>query len=138
MKLRAPSALMLVLLMVGCGDDDPAGPSAETVAGTYILQTVNGVALPFVFVDQPGLRVEVISDQYVLNPDRTYTTTITFRETQDTTVTTSTDTYAGGWQVSGATVSLTSVEFGPETAAFTSGNTLTFSGAAQATRVYRK
>lgn len=136
MKLRA-LALVAIPLMFACGDDDPAGPSAEAVAGTYTLRTINGEVLPFLFINQPGLRVEVISDEYVLDADRTFTTTITFRETQDTVVTLSADSYAGTWQVDGSNVNLTSTEAGVETASFSAGNTLTFATPG-ITLVYRK
>ena len=137
MKLKLALALLVAPLMIACGDDDPAGPSADTVAGTYRLQTVNGAALPFVFINQPGLRVEVISDEYVLNANGTFTTTITLRETEDTVVTTSSDSYSGQWQVDGSNINLSSAEVGNERASFTNGNTLTFA-LTGVTLVYRK
>ena len=137
MKLKLALALLIAPLMIACGDDDPAGPSADTVAGTYRLQTVNGAVLPFVFINQPGLRVEVISDEYVLNANGTFTTTITLRETEDTVVTTSSDSYSGQWQVDGSNINLSSAEVGNERASFTNGNTLTFA-LTGVTLVYRK
>jgi hypothetical protein len=126
MKLRSAVVLLVAPLIFGCSDDDPAGPSAASVAGTYSLRTVNGQALPFLFVDQPGLRVEVISDQYMLNANGTFTTTITLRETEDTVVTTTSDSYSGQWLIDGNNINLTSAEVGREQASFSNGNTLTF------------
>ena len=137
MKLKLAFALLIAPLMIACGDDEPAGPSVDAVAGTYRLQTVNGAALPFAFINQPGLRVEVISDEYVLNANGTFTTTITLRETADTVVTTSSDSYSGQWEASGSNIHLSSVEFGVERASFSNGNTLTFA-LTGVTLVYRK
>ena len=136
MKSRTVLALLIAPLMFACGDDDASGPDNETVAGTYILRTVNGQNLPFIIIDQPGYRLEVLSDQYTLNADRTFITAATFRETEDTTVTTSDDTYNGTWQLSAGTMNLTSGG-GIETAAFSGGNTLTFTGNGF-TVIYRK
>ena len=51
--------------------DDPTGP--ESVAGTYILQTINGEALPYLV--QVGFSVTAGSIQ--LNSDGTYTISLT-------------------------------------------------------------
>jgi hypothetical protein len=136
MKLKLALALLIAPLMIACGDDDPAGPSADSVAGTYRLQTVNGAALPFVFINQPGLRVEVTADEYVLNANQSFTTTITLRETEDTVVTTTTDSYSGQWQVDGSEIILTSPGI-VDRASFSNGNTLTFNFPGVAL-VYRK
>jgi hypothetical protein len=136
MKLGIAVALLIAPLLLACGDD-PAGPSATTVAGTYSLRTVNGQPLPFLFVDQPGLRVEVISDEYMLNANGTFTTTITLRETEDTVVTTTSDSYSGQWLIDGNNINLNSVEVGREQASFSNGNTLTFA-LVGVTLVYQK
>ena len=137
MTFRSVAALIIAPALIACGDDDPSGPSAATVAGAYTLRTVNGQALPFVFINQPTLRVEVISDEYLLNENGTFTTTITLRETEDTVVTMTSDSYSGQWLVSGNNVNLNSVEVGREQASFSNGNTLTFA-LNGVTLVYRK
>ena len=130
-------ALMIVPLMIGCSDDeDTTGPAAD-VAGTYQLQTVNGQALPVTLGTQGSVTIEVTADEYVLRPDGTFSSTITFRHTDSGTVTTTTDSYEGSWQANGSTIRLNSVDVGLETAAFTGGNTLTFTFGGS-TLVYRK
>jgi hypothetical protein len=130
-------ALLLLPVMIACDDDDGSGPSNGNVTGTYTLRTVDGQNLPFTLVNVPGYRLEVTADQYTLNSGGTFTTTATFRETEGTTVTPSTETYSGTWVQNGSTVNLNSEDGGPETAAFSGGNTLTFIAAGH-TAVYRK
>jgi hypothetical protein len=137
MKLKIALHLLIVTMLIACGDDDPSGPDTATVAGTYTLRTVNGQDLPFTIINQTGYKLEVLSDEYTLNPNGSFTTVATFRETEGTDVTTSSDTYSGTWQVNGSNVSLTSTVAGIETAAFSGGNTMTFSGNG-VSAVYRK
>lgn len=137
MKLKTALHLLIVPMLIACGDDDGSGPDTATVAGTYTLRTVNGQNLPFTIIQQTGYKLEVLSDEYTLNSNGTFTTVATFRETEGTTVTTSSDTYSGTWTVSGSNVSLSSAAAGIETAAFSGGNTMTFSGNG-VSAVYRK
>lgn len=64
--LRALAALAL-LLFAAC--DSPLDP--ERVAGTYLLQTVDGAPLPAVTVENPGARVDRLSDLLELREDGT-------------------------------------------------------------------
>lgn len=84
--------LMLVLgaaSLLGCGSSDLSGPEAASAVGTWNLATINGAPLPFIVIDQasPPFRVELISDQFVVNADGTWTEVVSFRETDNGTVT---------------------------------------------------
>ena len=75
-KLRflilATAVLAGGLLTPACGDD-PTGP--ESVAGLYILQTVNGEALPVV---KENAGFTIIAGSIELKSDGTYTESSTF------------------------------------------------------------
>ncbi len=61
-------AAAVALFAIGCGDD-PLAPSL--VAGTYVLQSVNGVALPAptAYPTPPGDQATVIADTLRLTAD---------------------------------------------------------------------
>ncbi len=102
-------------LLTACGDDDDiTGP--ESIAGTYILQTVNGDALP---ATVQGVEVSAASIQ--LNSNGTYTLSLTtefFGEQTDT----------GTFTVDGSTVNFLDegdVDEGDRFTGTISGDTLT-------------
>ena len=67
-----------------------AGP--EDVAGIYILQTINGAALPAIFSEiGAAILVEITAGSVTLDEDTTCSVDSTFRETEDGNVTTSTE-----------------------------------------------
>jgi hypothetical protein len=111
--------------MLGCGGDS-TGPAASA-EGTWNLQTVNGSALPYtaVFIASPVYRLEILSDQVVLDGDGSYVETSQIRETDGTTVTTSTDQDIGNWTQHGSQLNVTSALDGSVATAVLSGNTLT-------------
>jgi hypothetical protein len=113
------------LTLVGCGGD-PTGLGASVV-GTWTLQTVNGSPLPYtdVFVAGPPLhRLEFVSDTFVAADDRTYTEAFTTRETDGTTITTSTNNRTGTWIQTSGSVIITNTDGNVSTAGI-SGNTIT-------------
>lgn len=130
------AALLIAPLLSGC-DDDGSGPEGGEVTGTYTLRTIDGQNLPFTLLNVPGYRIEVLADQYTLNSGGSFTSTTSYRETEGTVVTTSEDTYAGTWVQNGATINMNSTDNGPESAAFSGGNTLTFTAGGR-TAIYRK
>lgn len=111
--------------MLGCGGGDSTGPAAS-VQGTWNLQTVNGQPLPYTafFSASPAYRLEIMSDQLVTNSDGTYAENGTIRETQGTTVTTSTQQDAGVWTQHGSQIQFTSNADATVTTATLSGNQL--------------
>jgi len=111
--------------LLGCGGDS-TGPSAS-VAGTWNLQTVNGQPLPYTayMTTSPSYRLEIMSDQLVANSDGTYAENGTIRETQGTTVTTSTEQDTGVWTQHGSQIDFTSDADATVTSATVSGDKLT-------------
>jgi hypothetical protein len=97
------------LALVSCGGGDSTGPVAASAEGSWSLQSVGGSALPYTYAFDAATqhRSEVLSDVFDLNADGTFTETFTTRDTQGTTVTTSTDTDSGTWHQNGKTVTVT-------------------------------
>ncbi len=91
--------------LLGCGGDS-TGPAASA-EGSWLLLTVNGSPLPVTVFQTTTYRLEVISDQYILESDGHYTENFTTRETDGTTVTTTDDSDFGTWSQSGNQVSVT-------------------------------
>jgi hypothetical protein len=113
------------LALVGCGGDS-TGPNASVV-GTWNLQTVNGSPLPYTAIftaGPPVYRLELVSDTFVAASNGTYTEAFTSRETDGTTVTTTTENDTGTWTQNNGSVTITSSD-GTVTSASVSGNTIT-------------
>jgi hypothetical protein len=132
------AALLLAPLVSACDDDDDGtGVVGANVTGTYTLRTIDGQNLPFILLNVPGYRIEVLADAYTLNSGGDFSSTTSYRETEGTVVSTSEDTYTGTWVQNGSTINLNSTDNGPETATFSGGNTLTFTAGGR-TAIYRK
>ncbi len=110
--------------MLGCGGDS-TGPAASA-EGTWNLQSVNGMALPYttIFFSSPLYRQEIMSDQVVANADGTYTETGVVRETDGANVTESTQMDAGNWTQNGNQVQIVSSLDGTTASAVVNGNKL--------------
>ena len=110
--------------LLGCGGDS-TGPAAS-FEGTWNLQTINGSALPYtaVFVASPLYKLEILSDQVIANADGTFTESAQVRETNGSTVTTSTEGDNGTWVQHGSQIDLTSASDGTVTTATISGSKL--------------
>jgi hypothetical protein len=125
--MRAAFSLLFLAAMlgVGCGDQGPS-----PVAGTYLLQTVDGERSPFTgwvtsdtrTVNGQYIFVEVleeyVSDTLSLNADHTFERTGVFRATEraygsftgelvDSTITWYSVTWTGTWAVVERTVEIT-------------------------------
>src|SRR5438128_8865327 len=111
--------------LLGCGGSDSTGPAAS-IEGTWNLQTVNGQPLPYTafFSTSPAYRLEIMSDQLLANSDGTYTENGTIRETQGTTVTTSSQQDTGVGTQHGNQVDFTSNAHATVTTATVSANKL--------------
>jgi hypothetical protein len=125
-----------VFAVVGCGSDSTG--VAASAEGTWNLQTVNGSGLPFTaaFIANPVYRLEILSDQFVVHADGTYSESFTTRETNGTTVTTTTDTDNGTWVQNNAALTITASD-GTVSSAAISGNTITVDQSG-AVLVYRR
>jgi hypothetical protein len=113
------------LAIVGCGGDS-TGPSGS-VAGTWNLQTVNGSPLPYTaafLAGPPVYRLELVGDTFVAAENGTYTEAFTTRETDGTTVNTTTENDTGTWTQNNANLVITASDGTASTAAI-SGNTIT-------------
>jgi hypothetical protein len=111
--------------LLACGDS--SGPEASSAVGTWSLVTVNGSPLPYtVLLIQPNYRLEIVSATFVAAANGTYTGSVTTRETDAGTVTTTTESDNGTWSQSGTTVTVTDSD-GISSTATISGNTITLS-----------
>ena len=94
------------MALSACGGD-ATGPDADTLAGEYILFTIDGHTLP-VIVDQVGDDIaEVTEGSVTLQPNGTFDDVTTLRITESGVVTTEVDATQGNWTVSGTTVTFT-------------------------------
>jgi len=112
------------LAVLGCGSDS-TGPIAS-VAGTWNLQTINGSPMPFtvLFTASPLYRLEILGDSFVANANGTYIETASVRETDGSTVTTSTATDVGTWVQNNNAIALTASD-GTVSSAAISGDIIT-------------
>lgn len=86
--LALPVLVAATLSAAGC-DDNPAGPTQASVAGSYALHSVNGDVVPSTMLEwtlptengEQSFRMEVIHGSLVLRADGTYTTTALIRTT---------------------------------------------------------
>jgi hypothetical protein len=100
MKRFLLALLPLALVLAGCGDGGVA--PADDHIGTYDLVSING-QLPY---GDPDLQT--ISATLVMKADKTWSQTVTFRETDtEGVVTTGTLTEEGSWRRSGSKLILT-------------------------------
>ena len=123
-RLLAVIALVVAPAFISaCGSDGVSAPASTSVAGTYMLSTVNGVALPIV-VSEADPKIEMMSDRLTLSTGGTFTEQLTVRITDGTRVTTATDEQSGTFIVTGTLVLFTNSDNSINSATF-AGNTLT-------------
>ena len=122
--MRKVLAVLAFALVAGCGDDSSTGLTGNaSFAGTYNLSTINGSPLPFV-IQATGPKLEVISDQIVVNAGGTFTETTSVRITNGTAVTTSTDSDGGTYTLNGTAVTFRFNSNGSTGTGTVAGNTL--------------
>ena len=100
------TAVLLSAFMAACGGDGVTEP--DTVAGTYILKTVDGKPMPAVLYEEPGYKFELISSNYVLTEAGTFTNNASWRETDNGSVNTGNESSSGTFTVNGSTLSFIS------------------------------
>ena len=124
--MRKALIALAAVALLGCGGDS-TGPAVSAV-GTWNLQTVDNAPLPYtaVLIANPLYKLEILSDVFVVHADGSYTETFTERETDGTTVTTTSDEDDGTWVQNGTALSITSSDQ-TTTGASISGNTITVS-----------
>src|SRR5688572_18942651 len=85
------------------GPDDGDGP----FSGTYSLQTINGAALPYTVGEVDGFKLEIVSDVFTFNENRSFRDITVVRETENGVPTTLTDTIDGTFVILNNTIQLT-------------------------------
>lgn len=130
------AAIAVFGLTTACGGGDDGINEPASIAGTYNLQTLDGQSPPVVVFDEPGFKVEVVSGNFVLAANKTFTTNVTFRITVDSEVSTEAESFSGTYTVTASTVAFTYSD-GDTDSATLAGNTLTFSDEGS-TAVFRK
>jgi len=112
--------------LLACGGDS-TGVGASSAVGTWNLFTIDGSPLPYTLVViQPSYRLEILSDQFVAAGNGTYTENTTYRETDNGTVTTTTEPDNGTWSQTNNSLTVTAANGAVNTATI-SGNTVTLS-----------
>ena len=112
------------MALAGCGG--LTSVEADLPAGVYVLQTVNGQALPanYVVVDANN-KVEFVSGSVTINADLTFTDATRFRVTQDGTVSLEDDTGSGVWEQHSNTITFLPTGGGSYTMFWDRGDRLT-------------
>lgn len=126
MRRLAGSALLVML--AACGGDS-TGPNAS-IAGSYTLQTVNGVNVPAVVFQDTQEKDELTGGNISLNTNKTWTGVLTARITDLTSSTSQTFNAPanGTYTSSGGTITLTDAVDGSQLTGSIGGGTLTISG----------
>ena len=117
----ALAAVAFAVFSAACSDS--TGP--EPVTGTYTLRTVNGMPLPFLVAGgtSNGItsKIEVAGGNAVLRADKSFTSVITVRETNGSTVTDNPLTSVGTYTVTGSTITFVPIGDPPTTATLADG-----------------
>ena len=123
--MRKMLIAVAAVALLGCGGDS-TGVAASPV-GTWNLQTVDNAPLPYtaVFIANPLYKLEILSDVFVVRADGSYTETFTERETDGSTVTTTSDDDTGTWVQNNGALTITSSSDQSAVSAAISGNTIT-------------
>jgi hypothetical protein len=138
-RLRRATVLACVPLAftLGCTDNS-TNPSTADISGTYSLQSIGGIPLPYSF--QSGTTtVTLTNDVLIVGSDGTWSETIAFTQVDNGQTTTGTLDDGGTWTRSGV-----SVNFFSQPAAATaytgtySNNTLTLDDGSGAPQVFRR
>lgn len=104
--LFAAALAATVVIATACGSDSPTGP--KNVSGTYVLETVDGLPLPFIVTYPRDHAIVINSVTATLDSNGTYAVAGT--GTQDGHAST-VITDAGTYSLSGATLHFTSTMF---------------------------
>ena len=108
-----------------CGSDSPAAPTLASVAGTWNLQTVNGVSLPLVLSQTSTEKHELTALTFDATSTGTFTETDSYRDTVNGVVSTSSTGDSGTYTINGSSITFTFDSDGLSDTGTISGNTLT-------------
>ena len=93
--------VLLIPVVLACGGDSTTQPTMASVAGTWDLQTVNGVALPYVIFQTGSNKTELVSDVVTAVSTGSYTQVSTIRSTFSGQTTTQSTSNAGSFTLNG-------------------------------------
>lgn len=130
------AAIAVLGLTAACGGGDDGVNEPASIAGTYNLETLDGQSPPVVVLDEPGFKLEILSGNFVLTANGTFTTNVVFRLTDESGASTESESFSGTYTVSGSTVTFNYSD-GDTDSATLAGNTLTFSDGSS-TAVFRR
>jgi len=104
MRLPRPlPALITAIIVAGCRTSDSTSPKAS-ITGTWVVQTVNGAALPYLEQQQGANKTEWIADSTTLTSDRLFTRVSEVRYTMNGVVTSQSLHYDGGYTLTGTVI----------------------------------
>ena len=113
------------VLLAGCGSDGGAtNPQSTSPVGSWNLVTANSAPLPFAF-QSGSVKYEIMSDQYVLLPDGTFTEKYQLRDTDGGIVGLENLTDFGTWKLTGTVFVITYGDNGATASGTLSGSTMT-------------
>ena len=129
--LKRSIATIALIALAGCGDE-VTGPTAASLAGTWTLQSVNGLAVPATITGLGANRSDAVSGSVVLTAAATYTQTVSIVSYVSGQATPTNPSDAGSFTIIGSTIEFTSSVGGSSQTATVTGNTmsLTFQGLA--------
>lgn len=124
--LRSPRLVAVTLALASATALSGCDVFGGGHTGTYTLKTVNGKSLPAVLIEVTGsYKLEITGGSVTLNEDNTFSGSISFRETEGTTITTSTERDQGTYSKSGNLITFNSPGTGSSFTGTLSGGTLT-------------
>lgn len=127
-RFRLLALAVAAMLASACGSGAATEPVVTSVAGTWTLTTINGKALPYVYVASDP-KLELISRQYLITSAGTFSTSFTLRGTElDGTVHTTTTSDAGTLTLANNTVSFVYNSDGSIVTAHVTATTMTIDG----------
>jgi hypothetical protein len=122
MLRRTLLSVLVCSLLLACSDATSPGQSVE---GTWRLQTVNGLALPFTLSQSGTFKEELTGEVMTLMAPGSLTIVTMFRYTEGSNVFAESVPDEGTWTVGGSTVTITWDSDGSTSTATVSGNTMT-------------
>ena len=118
---RVMIALAFVSLVACSGDMT----GSSTVTGSYVLQNINGQALPYTISGSGANKTEVLDDEYTFHEGGTYSRTAHSRVTVGGVASNTTLDDAGNYGLQATAVFLTSSRGNGDKVAQINGNTIT-------------
>jgi hypothetical protein len=89
--------LALIPSFAACSEHQPLAPATAEAAATYTLKSVDGSQLPFVYLDVPRWKDEIMSGTVELRTDGRFRDESLYRRTRDGATFTVTVAVTGTW-----------------------------------------